>query len=126
MKRTLISSGSSSEEEAAYSRAVIAGNWMFISGTTGYNLKTMHIEDDIIAQTEQTFKNICSILQQANFSLKDVVRITYIVPNPENFKTCWPILNKYLKDIKPAATMLSALVPDPKVQIEIEVTALKI
>lgn len=125
MERKLISSGSSFEKEIGYSRAVVDGNWIFVSGTTGYNYKTMTIEDDIILQTEQCLKNIVSVLEQAGSRMEDVVRVTYILTESSEFKKCWPTLRKYFGDIRPAATMFAAGLADDKMKIEIQVTALK-
>lgn len=125
MKRKLISSGSSFEEKIGYSRAVVQGNWVFVSGTTGYNYKDMTISDDIAKQTEQCLLNIESALEQANASLSDVVRVTYILPEANEFEKCWPVLKHFFGDIRPAATMISAGLADDKMKIEIEVTALK-
>ncbi len=123
--RQKISSGSTFEDQMAYSRAVVDGNWIFVSGTTGYDYETMTISDNIIEQTEQCFINIENVLKEAKSSLKDIVRITYILPNSANFSTCWPILRKYLGEIRPAATMFSAGLANPEMKIEIQVTALK-
>ena len=125
MKRKLISSGSTFEEKIGYSRAVVQGNWVFVSGTTGYDYKTMTISDDIVEQTKQCLINIKNTLDKAEASLSDIVRITYILPKTEDFKACWPVLQKYLGNIKPAATMFSAGLADDKMKIEIQVTALK-
>jgi enamine deaminase RidA (YjgF/YER057c/UK114 family) len=121
--RRLISSGSSFEREVGYSRAVVEGDWVFVSGTTGFDYRTMTIADDVVAQTEQCMQNIVSALQQAGASLRDVVRVTYILPKGEDFPLCWPTLRKYSGDVRPAATMLSAGLADPRIRIEIEVTA---
>lgn len=125
MNRTLISTGSTFEEAIGYSRAVIQDNWVFVSGTTGYNYKTMTISENIEAQAEQCFINIKSTLEKANASLSDIVRVTYILTDASQFEKCWPILKKYLGAIKPAATMFSAGLADEKMKIEIQVTALK-
>ncbi|GAA4970660.1 RidA family protein [Algibacter aquimarinus] len=125
MERKLISSGSTFEEKVGYSRAVVQGNWVFISGTTGYNYKTMTISNDIVTQTEQCLINIENTLKEAGANLSDIVRVTYILPKADDFKDCWPVLKKYLGEIKPAATMFSAGLADDKMKIEIEVTALK-
>lgn len=126
MNRQLISSKSSFESAIGYSRAVVIGDWIFMSGTTGFNYKDMTISNDIIEQTEQCFINIITALKEANASLNDVVKVTYIVPKASEFKLCWPVLRKYLKDIKPAATMISADLADPRMKIEIEVTAIRL
>ena len=125
MERKLISSGATFEKEIGYSRAVVDGNWVFVSGTTGYNYETMAIEDAVELQTEQCLKNIVSALEQADSKMEDVVRVTYILPEASEFKKCWPILREYFGAIRPAATMFSAGLADPKMKIEIQVTALK-
>jgi enamine deaminase RidA (YjgF/YER057c/UK114 family) len=125
MKRKLISSGSSFEEKIGYSRAVVAGNMIFVSGTTGYDYKTMQISNDITVQTEQCIKNIEKALQEADASLVDIVRLTYILPQADEFERCWPVLKKYFGGIRPAATMISAGLAGDKMKIEIEATAVK-
>jgi len=125
MARKLISSGSTFEAQIGYSRAVVAGEWVFVSGTTGFDYSKMSISDDLLAQIEQCLKNIEAALKQADSSLKDVVRVTYILPNAAEFEKCWPILRKYFGDVRPAATMISAGLADPRIKIEIEVTALR-
>jgi enamine deaminase RidA (YjgF/YER057c/UK114 family) len=123
MPRRLISSGSSFEREIGFSRAVVDGEWVFVSGTTGFDYRSMTISDSLTEQTEQCLRNIQSALEQAGASLGDVVRVTYILPRGEDFPQCWPILRKYFGDVRPAATMISARLIDPRIQIEIEVTA---
>ena len=125
MKRILISSGSPFEDEIAYSRAVVHGDWIFVSGTTGFDYSNMTISDCIEVQTEQCLKNIEQALAQAGASLGDVVRVHYILPVGEDFQKCWPSLRKYFGTVRPAATMISASLLDPRMQIEIEVTAIK-
>jgi enamine deaminase RidA (YjgF/YER057c/UK114 family) len=123
MTRRRIDSGSTFEAQAAYSRAVVDGDWIFVSGTTGFDYSTMTIADDLVAQTEQCFRNIEAVLAQAGATLADVVRVTYIVPDAASFQQCWPVLRKHFDDVRPAATMLSAGLADPRMKIEIEVTA---
>ena len=125
MKKTLISSGSHFEEQIGYSRAVVAGDWIFVSGTTGFDYSDMSISDDLLTQTEQCLLNIESALQQAGASLKDVVRVTYVLPDASEFEQCWPVLRKYFGDVRPAAMMISAGLADVRMKVEIEVTALK-
>jgi enamine deaminase RidA (YjgF/YER057c/UK114 family) len=125
MTRKLISSGSKFEAEIGYSRAVSQGNWLFVSGTTGFDYATMAISDDVSVQTEQCFKNIEAAMAKAGFSLKDVVRVHYILPKASDFEATWPVLKKYLGDVQPAATMFEAGLADARMKIEIEVTALK-
>lgn len=123
MARQLISSGSQFEREIGYSRAVVDGDWVFVSGTTGFDYATMTISDSLTAQTEQCLKNIQAALHQAGAEFEDVVRVTYVLPDGARFPECWPILRKYFGDIRPAAMMIAAGLSDPRMQIEIEVTA---
>lgn len=125
MTRHLISSGSTFEQEIGYSRAVVVGDWVFVSGTTGFDYANMTIAEGLLEQTEQCLKNIDSALQQAGASLADVVRVTYVLPNGAEFPECWPVLRKYFGEVRPAAMMISAGLADPRMKIEIEVTALK-
>ncbi|MFN3968912.1 RidA family protein [Flavobacterium sp.] len=125
MKRQLISSGSTFETAIGYSRAVVQGDWVFVSGTTGFDYETMTISEEIEEQTEQCLKNIVAALKKADAEITDVVRVLYIVPNAEEFKLCWPILRKYFGESRPAATMISAGLADTRMKIEIEVTAIK-
>jgi enamine deaminase RidA (YjgF/YER057c/UK114 family) len=125
MIRQLISSGSIFEAQIGYSRAVVASNWIFVSGTTGFDYTNMSISDDLLEQTEQCLKNIESALKQADSSLRDVVRVTYVLPNATEFEQCWPVLRKYFGEVRPAAMMISAGLADPRMKIEIEVTAIK-
>jgi enamine deaminase RidA (YjgF/YER057c/UK114 family) len=123
MTRQLISSGSQFEHDIGYSRAVVDGDWVFVSGTTGFDYATTTISDSLTAQTEQCLKNIQSALQQAGAGFEDVVRVTYVLPDGARFPECWPILRRYFGSVRPAAMMISAGLSDPRMQIEIEVTA---
>ena len=125
MARRLISSGSTFEAEIGYSRAVVDGDWIFVSGTTGFDYKAMTIGDSVTEQAEQCLKNIQSALAEAGSSLGDVVRVTYVLPDAGEFQQCWPILRKYFGEVRPAAMMISAGLADPRMRIEIEVTALR-
>ena len=125
MARRLISSGSTFERDIGYSRAVVDGDWIFVSGTTGFNYETMTISDNLLDQTDQCLKNIQAALAQAGAELADVVRVMYILPDATRFPDCWPVLRKYLGAVRPAATMISAGLSDPRMQIEIQVTARK-
>jgi len=125
MTRQLISSGSTFEQQIGYSRAVVDGDWVFVSGTTGFDYANMTLAEGLLDQTEQCFKNIDAALRQAGSCLEDIVRVTYIVPNAAEFQECWPVLRKHLGQIRPAATMISAGLADPRMRIEIEVTARK-
>lgn len=124
-KRQRISQGSSFEQAAGYSRAVVDGRWVFVAGTTGFNYDTMTISDDIVEQVDQTIANIDDALTRAGAVAADVVRVKYFLPNADDFEPCWPSLRRYFSEALPAATMLVVGLVDSRMKIEIEVTALK-
>ena len=124
-ERRLISSGSPFERQIGFSRAVTTGPWVFMSGTTGFDYKSMTISDNVVEQAEQCFRNVGSVLEQAGASFADVVRITYLVTRREDFEPIWPVLQRYLGEIRPACTVIVAGLLDPRMLIEIEVTAFK-
>lgn len=123
MTRRLISSGSRFESEIGYSRAVVEGRWVFVAGTTGFDYETMTIAPDVVEQCRQCLKNIGKALEEAGASFADVVRVTYILPDAADFEPCWPVLRETFGEIRPAATMFQAGLADPRMRIEIEVTA---
>ena len=123
MSRKLISSGSEFESKIGYSRAVRDGDYVFVSGTTGYDYKSMSISDNVVEQAEQCFRNIESALVEAGSSLNDIVRIRYIFPDKADFEPCWPVFQKFLSTARPAATMFVAGLLDEAMKLEIEVTA---
>ena len=85
----------------------------------------MTISDDVSEQAEQTLRNIGKALAETGSSFADVVRVHYILPDTADFEPCWPVLRRCFGEVRPAATMLSAGLADPRMKIEIEVTALK-
>lgn len=123
MTRQLISSGSEFEAKIGYSRAVVDGDYVFVSGTTGYDYTTMSISEEVVEQAEQCMKNIEVALQEAGSSLADIVRVHYIFPNRADFEPCWPIFKKYLGEVRPAATMFVAGLHNDDMKLEVEVTA---
>lgn len=125
MKRQWITSGSTFEEQIGYSRAVVAGDWVFVSGTTGFDYATMTISEDVATQAEQCLQNIATALAEAGCTLDDVVRVNYVLPNGADFEPCWPVLRQHFGKAKPAAMVITAGLLDPRMKIEIEVTALK-
>ncbi len=124
-QRKLISSGSSFERIAGFSRAVVDGDWVFVSGSTGYDYATMSISDDVVVQTRQTFENIKWALSEAGCTLADVVRVRYYLTDQRFFNELGPIFGEYFGDTRPAATALICQLVDPAIKIEIEVTARK-
>ena len=124
MQRRLISSGSNFERDIGYSRAVVCGDRVFVSGTTGFDYATMAISDDVAAQARQCIANIEAALREAGASLRDVVRVRYILPDASDFPATWPVLRAAFGEIRPAATMFEAGLADPRMKIEIEVEAI--
>lgn len=118
-----ITSGSTFEHDIAYSRAVVDEHYVFVSGTTGFDYETMTLPDSIEEQVEQCFKNIKAALEEAGSSLDKVVRVHYLLPDRNDFAACWPTIRKAFDIARPAATMFVADLLDPKMKIEIEVTA---
>jgi enamine deaminase RidA (YjgF/YER057c/UK114 family) len=123
MTRRRISSGSTFEEQIGYSRAVVDGDWIHVAGTTGFDYTTMTLADDIVAQAEQAIANIEAALREAGSSFADVVRVRYLLPDREDFEPCWPLLRRVFGEARPAATMQVCGLSDPRMRIEIEVTA---
>ena len=122
MRRAILS-GSTFEEQIGYARAVVDGDWVHVSGTTGFDYTTMTISDDVVAQAEQCLANIGAALAEAESGFADVVRVTYYLPDAGDFEPCWPVLRAAFGDVRPAATMLECGLADPRMRIEIEVTA---
>ncbi len=125
MTRRFIEQGSTFETRIGYSRAVVDDPWVFVSGTTGFDYSTMEIADDVVTQTEQALANIDAALREAGVTAADVVRVRYYLPNTDDFEECWPALRRYFGEARPAATMLVVGLADPRMRIEIEVTALR-
>ena len=123
--RRLISSGSPFETQIGYSRAVVSGPWVFMSGTTGFDYKSMTIADNVVDQAEQCLRNVGAVLEQAGVSFADVVRINHLVTRREDFEPIWPVLQRYLGEVRPACTVMVAGLLDPRMLIELEVTAFK-
>ena len=123
MSRKLISSGSEFESRVGYSRAVVDGDYVFVSGTTGYDYQTMTISDCVVDQADQCFRNIESALKEAGSSIEQIVRVLYILPNKNDFEPCWPVLSRWLGEVRPAATMFEAGLMNDEMKIEIQVTA---
>lgn len=123
MTQKRLSSGSTFEQTIGYSRAVIDGDYVFVSGTTGYDYRTMHISDSVAEQADQCFSNIESALLEAGSAVEDIVRVTYILPDKRDFEVCWPVLQRWLGKVRPAATMFEAGLMTDEMKIEIQVTA---
>ncbi|UFN50540.1 RidA family protein [Roseomonas sp. OT10] len=123
MTRRLISSGSAFEEAIGYSRAVVDGRDVFVSGTTGYDYAAMTIAPGVVEQAEQCFANIAAALAEAGATLDDVVRVRFIVPDRADWEPCWPVVRRHLGRARPAATLIHAGLQTDAMRIEIEVTA---
>ncbi len=126
MTRRLISSGSEFEAQIGYSRAVVDGDWVFVSGTTGFDYATMTIAPGVVEQAERCVANIEAALAEAGCGLADVVRVRYMLPRAEDFEPCWPTLRRAFGEARPAATMIVCGLSDPRMRIEIEVTARRV
>jgi len=123
MARSRILSGSRFEEEIGYSRAVVDGDWIFVSGTTGYDYATMSIQPGVVEQCDQAFRNIEAALKQAGSRMDDIVRVTFILPDRADWPPCWPVVKNWFGDVRPASTLLHAGLQTDAMRIEIEVTA---
>jgi enamine deaminase RidA (YjgF/YER057c/UK114 family) len=123
MERRLLSSGSSFEAQAGYSRAVVEGDYVHVSGTTGFDYATMRIDADPIVQCRQCFRNIASALEQAGCTLDDVVRVHYYLRDATLFEKVAPIFGEMFARARPAATAIVCQLIDPRMALEIEVTA---
>jgi enamine deaminase RidA (YjgF/YER057c/UK114 family) len=121
--RRAILSGSTFEAQIGYARAVVDGDWVHVSGTTGFDYTAMTISDDVLEQTEQCVRNIEAALTGAGSSFADVVRVRYFLPNRADFEPCWPILRRVFGEVQPAGTVLICGLADPRMKIEIEVSA---
>ncbi|MEH1126152.1 RidA family protein [Micromonospora sp. CPCC 206061] len=122
-ERRAILSGSTFEEQIGYARAVVDGDRVHVSGTTGFDYSTMTISDDVVEQVEQCLRNVGAALAEAGCTFADVVRVRYILPNRDDFEPCWPTLRRYFGEVRPAATMLMCGLADPRMKFEIEVDA---
>ncbi|CAL9492246.1 Putative aminoacrylate peracid reductase RutC [Streptomyces sp. enrichment culture] len=123
MRRQAVLSGSEFEERIGYARAVVDGDRVYVSGTTGFDYATMTISDDVVEQAEQCLRNIGAALEAAGCTFADVVRVRYLLPAREDFEPCWPVLRRCFGEVRPAATMLECGLADPRMRIEIEVDA---
>ena len=122
-QRRSIVSGSTFEERIGYARAVVDGDWVHVSGTTGFDYATMTIADDVVVQARQCIANIAAALTEAGAEFADVVRVRYLLPDRDDFEPCWPVLRECFGEVRPAATMQVCGLADPRMRIEIEVTA---
>ena len=122
-KRRLISSGSPFEAAAGYSRAVVDGDWVFVAGTTGFDYAQMTISADPAEQARQALRNIEAALAEAGARLGDVVRVRYYLPDLADWPKVVPVLGEVFGGVRPAATALVCGLVDPRMKIEIEVTA---
>jgi enamine deaminase RidA (YjgF/YER057c/UK114 family) len=123
--RRLISTGSTFEREYGYSRALVQGPWIFVSGTTGYDYARMTMPEDVVAQTRASWATIEAVLTEAGASLADIVRCHYYVVDPADADAMLRVCGEVLGRIRPAATLVVAQLLTPEIKVEIEVTALR-
>ncbi|AUG76678.1 acetyltransferase [Kitasatospora sp. MMS16-BH015] len=121
--RRAILSGSTFEDQIGYARAVVDGDWVHVSGTTGFDYATMTIAEGVVEQAEQCLRNIATALAEAGCTFADVVRVRYLLPERADFEPCWPALRGAFGEVRPAATMMVCGLADPRMRIEIEATA---
>ena len=120
-----ISTGSPFEAAMGYSRAVVKGDWCFVSGVTGYDYATMTIPDGIADQARNCFSTIRAVLAEAGFAWADIVRVQYTVTDAALVEALVPVLGAELAEVRPAATMVIAGLIRPEMKVEIEVTAFR-
>ena len=125
MTRRLISTGSPYERDFGYSRAVVQGDWCFVSGVTGYDYSTMEMPEGVAAQARNCFSTLRRVLEEAGFALTDTVRVQYTVVSRDLVPALGPVLGEAFADIRPAATMIVADLIEPEMLVEIEITAFK-
>ncbi|GGE27308.1 hypothetical protein GCM10007276_00640 [Agaricicola taiwanensis] len=125
MPRHLISTGSPFEREGGYSRAVVTGDWVFVSGVTGYDYATMTMPADVVEQVRNCFRTIASVLEEAGSSLSEIVRVNYVVADEADAPKVFPVFGEHLGEARPAAMLIIAGLLKPEMKVEIEVTALK-
>ncbi|GAA0551848.1 RidA family protein [Actinomadura livida] len=124
-ERRVILSGSTFEEQIGYARAVVDGDRVYVSGTTGFDYATMTISEDVVEQAEQCLRSVETALAEADCTFADVVRVRYLLPDRSDFEPCWPVLRRAFGAVRPAATMMVCGLADPRMKIEIEVDARK-
>lgn len=108
-----------------YSRAVVKGDWCFVSGTTGYDYATMTMPDDPAQQVRNCFRTIFAVLEEAGFAPADIVRVQYTVTDASVMDAITPALGEAMGQIRPAATMVVAGLIRPEMKVEVEVTAMR-
>lgn len=123
--RQLFSTGSPFEETMGYSRALVQGDWCFVSGVTGYDYATMEMPETVAAQARNCFETISRVLQEAGFEMQNIARVQYTVTDRALVPELQPILETYLGEIRPAATMVIADLIEEAMLVEIEITAFK-
>ncbi|MGY6548182.1 MAG: RidA family protein [Roseinatronobacter sp.] len=120
-----ISTGSPFEKTLGYSRAVVKGDWCFVSGVTGYDYATMTMPEDVADQARNCFTTIEKTLTDGGFTMADIVRVQYTLTDAALLDAATPALGAAMGDIRPAATLVIAGLIRPEMLIEIEVTAFR-
>lgn len=123
MKPGGISPSDAIEAGVAPPRAIEENGWVFVAGTVGIDFETMALPVDAAAQCDQAFRNIEAALRKVGAAVSQVARVTYVVPDPEDWDVCWPVAHQWLGRAMPSASVVTAHLRDPRVKIEIEVTA---
>ena len=118
-----ISSGSPFEARIGYSRAVVDGDTIHVSGTTGYDYAAMSMPEDAGDQARNALATIAGALEQAGASLADVVRVRYYLADRAHMDALIAVTGEVFGEIRPAATMVVCGLVAPEMKLEIEVTA---
>lgn len=125
LSRQYISSGSPWEAMAGYSRAVVEGSIIYVSGTIGMNLKTMRLPEGAAAQARQALDTIAAALHEAGAALADVVRVRVYVPNRDDVAAVSAVLKERFDAVRPANTTICSPLAVEGALVEIEVTAVR-
>lgn len=123
MKR--ISTGSPFEKTLGYSRAIVKGDWCFVSGVTGYDYSTMTMPENVADQARNCFATIFKVLEEGGFTPEDIVRVQYTLTDAALMAEVTPALGAAMGEVRPAATIVIAGLIKPEMLIEVEVTAFK-
>ena len=118
-----ISSGSPFEARIGYSRAVVDGNMVYVSGTTGYDYTTMTMPEDAGEQARNALHTISRALEEVGASIKDTLRVRYYITDMAWYDALVAVAGETFGDIRPAATMVVCGLTTPEMKVEIEVTA---
>jgi enamine deaminase RidA (YjgF/YER057c/UK114 family) len=125
MERHAIYSGSKFEELAGYSRALISGDWIFVSGTAGYDPATGAFASGAAEQARRALQTIEDSLAKADATMADIVRVRVYLSDRSDVMAVSTILGQTFSDPRPTNTTIICDFPVEDIKVEIEVTALR-